>query len=197
MKRVLTTCLLSLLLLHLTLPGQKKEKAPEYQLKAVFIANIVKFVEWKGASIHDKSKPLVIGVIGENPFLIKEKGDDKPTNWLEKIYIEQKGKIKNKQVNIRYISDISEIPDCNLLFISESEKKKLPEIITAARENQVLTISDTDGFAKKGVHFNLILKSGSVRFEVNQTAAIESGLKPSFYLLKYALKTFDPIRKRR
>lgn len=196
MNRVLTTCLLSLVLMHLTLPGQKKGKPTEYQMKAVFIANIANFVEWpQGTPKLRNPNPLIVGVIGDNPFLIKEKGDDEPTNWLEIIFIVQKREIKSKKAEIRYISDISEIPDCHILFISESEKKNLPEILAAARENQVLTLSDTDGFAKKGVHFNFVLKSGSVKYEINQKSLTESGLKPKFQLLKYAKKIVNPIKR--
>ncbi len=198
MKRVVYACLLSVLLVHLTLFGTKKEKPPEYHAKGVFIGRVSSFIQWpEGLGVNDKSRPFIIGIIGENPFFVKEKGEDAPQNWLEEIYVQQKNKIKGKPVEVRLISDIDEIRGCNLLFISKSEKKMVPEIVAAARESHVLTFSDTDGFAKKGVHINLILKSGKLKYEINQAAVEESGLKVKFQLLKYAVKILDPIKRRK
>lgn len=155
------------------------------------------FIQWpEGSPVKNKSRPIVLGVIGENPFLEKQKGEDAPKNWIEDIYVQQEHKIKSKPVEVRYVSDIDEIRECNILFISKSEKKVLPEILAAARENNVLTFSDTDGFAKKGVHFNFVLKSGTVRYEINETTMLEAGLDFKYHLLKYATRRVSPVKKR-
>jgi len=195
---VLIACCLALVLLHPALFSDKSEETPEYQLKGTFIERIVRFIQWpEDSPVNNKSRPFIIGIIGENPFLVKQKGEDAPKDWLELIYIEQGIKIKSKPTEVRYISDIDGIRECNLLFVSKSEKKMLPEIVAAARENHVLTFSDVDGFAKKGIHINLILKSGNVKYEVNQTGIVEAGLTIKYQLLKYAAKIEDPQKKRR
>ena len=186
------------MLLHPALFSDKQDETPEYQAKGVFIERVVRFIQWpEGSPVNDKSKPFIIGVIGENPFLVKQKGEDAPNDWLEEIYVHQERKIKSKRAEVRYISDIDGIRECNLLFVSKSEKKMLPEIVAAARESHVLTFSDVDGFAKKGIHINLILKSGNVKYEVNQSEISESGLKIKYQLLKYAAKIENRIQRRK
>lgn len=195
---MLTGCFLVLVLLHPALFGDKSGEFQEYQAKGVFIERVVRFIQWpEGSPVNDKSRPFIIGIIGENPFLIKQKGEEAPKDWLEEIYIQQGNKIKSKPTEVRYISDIDGIRECNLLFISKSEKKMLPEIVAAARENHVLTFSDEDGFAKKGVHINLILKSGNVKYEVNQTEIVESGLTIKYQLLKFAAKIENRIQRKK
>src|SRR6267378_5783928 len=40
----------------------------EYQLKAVFLFNFAQFVEWPPAALPLENAPLVIGVLGKDPF---------------------------------------------------------------------------------------------------------------------------------
>jgi hypothetical protein len=194
-KRILVTLILLLLLSHLNPLDLKKneEEFEEYQTKAVFLSAISKFIEWPEESgIKDKSKHFVIAVIGENPFVIKKKRKDTPEDWLIKSYKDKK--IKGKKVEIRYISEIKDIPGCHILFVSDSMKKDLPEIIETARQYPILTIADTAGFAKKGIYINLFIEGKHPKYEVNETAIRSSGLEVSFPLLQYG-KRVNPIEK--
>ncbi|MCP5104453.1 MAG: YfiR family protein [bacterium] len=183
-----------LFMLFPVLFGQKVEDVGEYPTKAVFFEKLAKYITWPDESgILDTSQPFVISVIGENPFVAK-KGKEKPEEWLRGVYEDKK--IENKKVEIRYISDIEDIPGTHILFISKSEKKKLKEILAAATQHPVLTIADSDGFAKKGVHINFYLSKGRVNFEINETGIRSSGLKVSYHLLKIA-KIVNRSKKRR
>ena len=156
-------------------------QSEEYVLKAAYLERITRFTDWpEEIAMSDTSKPFIIKVIGENPF----------GTTLEQMY--STTKIKNKSVEIDYISKPKEIDDCHLLFISSSMEKKFPKIIEYTKDKPILTISDTEGFGDKGVLINLYLSEKRLRFEINETAVKESGLEMSYMLLKVA-KIIHPL----
>lgn len=154
----------------------------EYQIKAVFLEQFTRFIEWPDSSgISDSSTPFIVSVIGKNPF----------GSILEQTYAQQM--IKNKIVKILYITSPDEINDCHLLFISSSNKTILPEILSRTRGKPILTVSDTNGFAENGVIINFYLSSSKLKFEINEQAVHESGLVMSYMLLNLA-KIIKPVR---
>src|SRR4051812_12970096 len=62
--------LAALVLLGAVNPIAAAETAPSaaYQLKAVFLFNFAQFVEWPAGAFRAANSPLIIGVLGENPF---------------------------------------------------------------------------------------------------------------------------------
>jgi len=157
----------------------------EYQIKAVFLEQFTRFIEWPDSStVSDTSAPFIVAVIGENPF----------GSILEKTYA--KRKIKHKKVEIRTISTPDEIADCHLLFISSSNKKNLPEILSRTRNKPILTVGDTEGFAQEKVLINFYLSGKKVKFEINEKAVHDSGLVVSYMLLSLA-RIVNPVRARK
>jgi uncharacterized protein DUF4154 len=148
----------------------------EYLLKAGFIEKFARFTDWPDQSdINDSNTPFIISVIGKSPF----KGS------LEEIY--KKALIKNKSVQIRYISSEKQILDSHILFICKSEKRNLKNILNAVQNKPVMVISDTQGFGEKGSHINLfITKKGTLHFEINVKAVKKSGLSIQLVLLEVA-----------
>ncbi len=171
-------------------------EAQEYQLKAVLLERFCAFTNWpEETGVNDPSRPFVIAVIGKNPFLNKFTSSKIPKDWLLHLY--QKKTIKGKKVEVRHISTPEEIPGCNLLFIARTNKSKLESILAVAKQNAILTIADSPGFAKRGVHINFYYAKGrKLKFEANETELKGSGLDASFHLLKLA-KIINPIYKRR
>ncbi|MFH1196452.1 MAG: YfiR family protein [bacterium] len=150
----------------------QSETFSEYEVKAAFLEKFTRFIEWPYEEhIEDVNKPFVLGVIGENPF----------KSILEKMYSQQK--IKNKKVEIRYISTLYEIDGCNLLFISQSEKYRINRILSYTEKKPILTICDEKEFSKKGVLITQFVESNYVRFEINKNALQKAGLFVSSLLL--------------
>ena len=174
-KKIKTACLIALLI-FLTLPLKPVcAQLSEYILKAVFLERFARFIEWPEESeLTDYSKPFIIAIIGEDPF-----GPD-----LEKIYSTQK--IRNKRVEIRYISHANAIDECHMLFISRDQKRDLSEIIAKTRDKPILTVADTKGFADNGVYINFYLEKTMLRFEINASAVKKSKLRMSYMLLQQA-----------
>jgi hypothetical protein len=111
---------------------------------------------------------------------------------MEQIYSIQK--INDKRVVIRQISNLYEIENSHILVIAESERKNLQNILTLTKNLPVLTISESRGFAEKGVLINFYEENKKLRFEINETAVLQSPLKMSFYLLNSA-KIVNPIKE--
>ncbi|HCL00743.1 MAG TPA: DUF4154 domain-containing protein [Candidatus Marinimicrobia bacterium] len=153
----------------------------EYVIKAVFLERFTRFIEWPDSiAMPDTSKPFVIGIVGKNPF----------GATLNDLYSTQK--IKNKPVQIRRIDNLNQINNCHLLFISKISKNKLNQILSITRYSPILTIGDSENYAKYGVLINFYVVDDKVRFEINETAVRSSGLKFSYLLFKAAV-IINPI----
>ncbi len=164
----------------MNLPVSTFSQTTEYTMKAVSFEKFAFFTEWPAISrVSDTSLPFIVTVLGDNSF----------DRILDQIYKEKK--IKNKKVQINYISSINEIGDCHLLFISGSEEKFLARILEYTESKPILTIGDTKGYAKKRVIVNLFLSGDNIRFEINETALHRSGLYMSSHLLNFA-KIINP-----
>lgn len=148
----------------------------EYQLKAAFIYNFVKFVDWPSSAFTNADSPYVIGVLGDNVF-----GDNfKPI-------------IAGKKINGRGLifvtcNSAADAANCQVLFISRSERFHFKEILAELHGNSILTISEADNFIKAGgiIDFKTMPDS-TIRFQINQSAAREAGLQISSDLLNLAL----------
>ena len=146
----------------------------EYEIKAAFIYNFAKYVAWPKNTFVDKNEPLILGILGRNPF----------GRHLEKI----DGKlVHDRKLTVRIISDYEKLKGCHLLYISPSENKKLDEIQSLLKNENILTISDMDNFVGGGGMIELIVKDGKIKFIINPKAAERSGLDISSQLLKLAI----------
>jgi hypothetical protein len=143
----------------------------EDKTKAAFIYNFTKYIEWP----DDTGEIFTIVVIGESDILIPLKE------------IGEKKRVGKRKIKIKHYKEISEIDTCHILFISGSVKDNLKEILDTVRNKNILTISDTKGFAHKGVAFNFIIIKGKIRFEINGDVLGNLKLKVSSQLMKLAI----------
>ena len=146
----------------------------EYQVKAAFLYNFAKFVEWPQASFKEAGAALVIGILGQDSF----------GEVLDRT-------VENKLINGRPIKvkrfGVDEDPgDCHLLFISRSEAERMGEVLSRLRGRSVLLVGETDGFLELGGMISFYLEDQRVRFTVNLDAAEGVRLKISSKLLGVA-----------
>ena len=157
-------------------PAHAQDAAPsEHQLKAAFLYNFVKFVEWPKGAYASATSPIVIGILGENVF-----GD------------ELKKAINNKVVNqhplqFKQFDSVAAVTNCHVLFISASERKNFPRILEALRGKSILTVSESDRFIPEGGMINFVLVDRKVRFQINNAAAKKARLMISSDLLSLAV----------
>lgn len=149
---------------------------PEYQVKAAFLCNFIKFIDWPGGS--GAAAPFCIGILGNDPF--------GPT--LEALQC--KGP-KGRSVVIRRCRRIEEVKECDLLFIAGSERGRLGQILKQLHRSNVLTVADQEGFCEAGGMINLVAAQNRVSFEINNQAARSAGLRISSQVLKLARSVIE------
>lgn len=154
-------------------PANARPQSPEYQIKAAFLFNFAKFVEWPAEALSNDPS-FVIGILGKDPFgrLIDEAVAGKS--------------VRDKQIIVKRFSRIEDAADAHILFIGDSEAENLSRIMKQVGRAPVLTVSDIDRFAERGGMVQLETEQNRVRFAINVAAAERAGLKPSSQLLKLA-----------
>lgn len=146
----------------------------EHQVKAAFLYNFAKFVEWPIEAFATPASPLQLCVLGEDPF-----GSD-----LKDIV---KGKVvAGHEVEVLNPDNLQQCKNCHILFVSPSERARARQILEALQDKSVLTIGDTKGFAEQGGMINFVLENDRVRFEINLKAAERARLRISSKLLNVA-----------
>jgi len=163
--------LLALLLLGEWATWAQPAVPKEYQLKAAFLFNFAQFAEWPRTAFTNTDSPLCIGVLGENPF----------GKALEETV--QGETIHGHKLAVRHSRQIEDLKDCQMIFISKSEKSRTAEILSTLRSHPVLSVSEIEGFARRGGVINFYLDGNKVRFEINPAIAQREGLKMSSQLL--------------
>ena len=166
--------------LNITSPADAQSgdaDSSEYLIKAGFIYNFAKFVEWPSAAFSQADSPIVIGVLGTDPF----------GNVLDRI-VEGKKLGPRGFVVRRYKwgKDVKDLKDCKILFVSSSERTHVDEILQSVKGLPILTVGETPGFAERGGVIRFTLEDNRVRFEVNVDAAHQADLNISSRLLTLA-----------
>lgn len=165
----------ALLLCHGT--GWGQESQPEYKFKAAYLYHFAQFVEWPAAAFAAPNSPLVIAVLGQSPF-----GDE-----LEQAFRDKN--INGHPLLVRAIHSPAEaLTNCHVLFISSSEKKRLPEILSSLRGASVLTVGETETFTETGGMIKFVSVEKKIKFQINDEAAKSAGLTVRAKLLNLALK---------
>ena len=156
-----------------TAPAQDSSSS-EYLIKAGFIYNFAKLVDWPGAAFTQPDSPIVIGILGADPF--------GPT--IDKVLAGKK--VNDHAFVIKRLKSPAEAKDCHILFVSASETSRINDAIRLTKSMPILTISEVPGFANRGGIINLTLEDSRVRFEVNVDAAKAADLNISSRLLALA-----------
>lgn len=146
-----------------SLPGEDK-------IKAAFVLNFLKFVEWPDSVFESPEDPYLIFVVGND-------SNEAALNGLN-------GKtVSGRRLVVRKVSNLSSLERCHVLFVGESEKKKIDQVLGTVEKRFVLTIADIEGFARRGGTIGFFREENRVRFEINEESAQKAGLKLNAKLL--------------
>ena len=144
----------------------------EYEIKAAFLYNFVKFVEWPNEALPETSD-ITVCVLGGEPSV----------DPLESI----QGKIvRGRRLSVRRIRAIKDVESCHVLFISSSEESRLPQVMQNLHGSSVLTVGEMERFIPSGGIINFVIERNKVRFEINPNGAERARLKLSSQLLSLA-----------
>jgi hypothetical protein len=149
------------------------EPALEYQVKAAFLYNFAKFVEWPAQSFKSPHDPISICILGKNPF-----GDA----LVETV---QGKTVNGRPLVIRQLEDARE-SSCHILFVRFSEQKRLRSVLESISGRGVLTVGETDTFTADGGIINFKIDGEKIRFQINIEATRREKLRISSKLLSLA-----------
>lgn len=146
----------------------------EYRLKAAFVSRFAGFVDWPPQAWKNPGDPILICVLGENPF----------GSALDQAI---SGKTAHDhKLAVRYAANAKQCGACQILFISSSERKHFRSVLKEIPHSGVLTVSDADNFTDDGGMIDLPLESDRVLIVINIDAAEQAGIHISSKLLSLA-----------
>lgn len=149
--------------------------ANEIQIKAERLCTFPHFVQWPAKKFLQASSPFVIGIFGEDERLAQAIRETIQTR-----------RIKSREVIVRVITRMEEVPACHMLFISRREAGRTEKILRETRHESVLTVGDGDAFLTQGGMICLIESAGRLAFQLNLKAALKEGLRMDPQLIQNA-----------
>lgn len=171
MTRPLALFLVLVSIVALPCMGVWAEQAPqEYQVKAAFLYNFIKFIDWPPEALARPGGVMVLCVLGEDLF--------------GPALSEMNGRpAKDRKLLVKRIRSLSESDVCHILFVSASEKERVPHILKEVRDSAVLTVGEADRFTERGGVINFVMEDNKIRFEISGAAAQRAGLRISSKLM--------------
>lgn len=181
LRRIRSRCLITLQLCALACAPQYAlaQENKEYLVKAAFIYNFVKFVEWPATRAIAGQRAIDVCVIGESPLLGASSVFQAASTPKLALSLAQEKDVK------------AAAGHCHVLFISDSEAGRMGALLAELRTAPVLTVSDIPLFAEKGGMIGFVMGDGKVKVVVNTRAAAQAGMRVDAQLLEIALKVID------
>jgi hypothetical protein len=157
----------------LGLHSQTVQEPGEYFVKAAFIYNFIKFIEWPAKSTDPTLKTFNIYILGDDPSA----GAFESLNGKN---------AKGKTIYVKKVFSVNSLKDPHIIFVSQSEKYRIHRIVSLLKGIDVITVGDTVGYANKGVMINFFLENNKVRFEINIDMFKQKNMQVSSKLLSLA-----------
>jgi hypothetical protein len=151
----------------------------EYQVKAAFLYNFVKFVEWPPDTFQSETSPITLCVFRYDPF----------GNALGEVIAGQT--LNNRRLLVQRINTLPDLKACQLIFVSDREDKYLPEILNSLEGASVLVVGESENFAEHHGGIQFFLENKQLHFAINVDAIQRARLKVSSKLLAIARIVHD------
>lgn len=147
---------------------------PEFALKSAYLYQFTLFIEWPADAFDDPNAPVVVCVLGDDPF----------GPFLDAL---TQKTTQARPLQVRRILRVRDSGGCHVLFVSASERARLTAVLASLAHRRILTVSDIEGFAGAGGIVEFVPVENKIRFEINLEAAKQSGLRISSKLLSLAM----------
>lgn len=144
----------------------------EYELKAAFLFQFAKYAQWPQSAFEDGEAPIVIGVVGADPF-----GDVLDRTLKDK-------EVDGRRFRVRRYARAADAKSCHILFVPRSEAPNLDEVLDAVGGSAVLTVGEDAGFARAGGCIGILVKDQKAKLEINVTAVRRNKLVIDTKLLR-------------
>ena len=176
MRRQKIICLLAALICAFVKPVCGQEALPEANVKAAFLYNFTKFVEWPTEAFPKEDAPLIVGVFADEEFAAT----------LRKLLEDKKA--HGHSFAVRRLTQNADAKTCQILFFRETETKRLGTIHDSIKRLPILTVGESDDFLDLGGMINLAFEDRKLRFDINPEPAENARLIVSSKLLRLAKK---------
>jgi len=148
-----------------------------HRVQAVFLFNFAQFVDWPDSAFHGPKDPLVVGILGDDPF----------EDFLDEVV---KGEsVRDRPIVVKRFKRVEDIQECHVLFIGANEASLLDGRLGSLKERKILTVGESRDFLAQGGMIRFVEEDGKVRFKINLDAVQEADLSVSSKLLKVAQVT--------
>ena len=155
--------------------GEESARFDQFQVKAAYLYNFVRYVEWPPTRFSSPESPLVIGVSSASPLLPE----------LQRMIAGHQ--INGRALLVRVCENVEQARTTHLLFVQSSDQPWLVDELPSLQRAGILTVGESDLFAARGGIFVFVADGDRLRFKINLTEAQRAGLKVSSQLLKLAL----------
>lgn len=172
MRRTLSLAALALLLAAGGSPA--RAQSLEDEIKAAFLYNFAKFVDWPPDAFASPEEPLTFCVLGRDPF----------GRALDDLLAGER--VKNRPLAVRRQERNDPTTGCHVLFVSPSERTRFEALLRGVDTDRVLTVSDSLEFLAAGGHITFFVEASRVRFAVNREACDKAAFRLSSKLLQVA-----------
>lgn len=146
----------------------------EYRVKAVFLLNFAKFTQWPSEAFESDRSPIVICILGEDPFgaVMEEtiKGET----------------VDGRKLKIKRCKQPAEVAGCQILFLTGMNQDRMVQVLRTMEGSSVLTVGESGTFLEAGGVIAFVMEQNKVRFAINETASERAGVKISSKLLSLA-----------
>jgi hypothetical protein len=176
LTRITGIRLWSAILLLLGSSAAQARNAPldEYEIKALFLYHFAGFVTWPPDAFADDSAALVIGIVGDDPF---------GPYLVEAV---QKERAQGRRFAIAHYAHAADVGPCHILFVAPAANDEVDAILARVKGQPVLTVGDSENFARRGGIVRFLTANHRTRFRINLTAVKEANLVISSKLLRSA-----------
>jgi len=151
----------------------------ENAVKAAFVYNFVKFVDWPAKSFDRPDSPIILAIVGHDPI----------SQAIE--HCVQGKTVDGRAFVVKHLKWDQNLRASHVLFICASEKEHLGQLAGVVKGTSILTVGETPGFAGRYGVIGFFLDHGRVRFEINEEAAKRAQLSISSRLLSLAKLVSD------
>jgi len=173
---ILKVCrLLILIILFPTLSfdlTQQGSISLEHQVKAVYLFNFAQFIEWPEKTFSDTNDPIILGILGKDPFGL----------FLEETV---KGEVVNGHpIIVQRYANVNQIKACHILFIHSSVNTRMDNILNDLKGQNILTVSDATNFTKLGGMIRFVKDANKIKLQINLNTVKEADITISSKLLR-------------
>ncbi len=147
---------------------------PEFQVKAAYLFNFARYVEWPPDAFRAPNAPLIIAIVGDDPF----------GSTLDDLVRGEEA--QGHPLLVQRYRRVEDVQDCHILFVSRLGRTERETLLSGLKNRSILTVSDTDDFARQGGMIRFVMADGRVRMQINWEAAKRANLTMSSKLLRSA-----------